>query len=122
MAHVVLFSSCVVVHTCPPIVVPNPVQWPASGDNECPHGLAHRNKQYEFARPPLDAAVGGGISVASRRFMDEHAKGVHGKESRSKRKRHKERKKTAFHAFQIHEKKRNSRLTGDNSPIGTRTK
>jgi len=55
-------------------------------------------------------AVGGGVGVASRKFMDEHAKGVHGKESRSKRKRHKEGKgkgKDAFYAFQIHEKKRN---------------
>ena len=52
-------------------------------------------------------AVGGGVGVASRKFMDEHVKGVHGKESRSKRKRHKEGKKAAFYAFQIHEKKRN---------------
>ena len=53
-------------------------------------------------------AVGGGVGVASRKFMDEYAKGSHGKESGSKRKRHKEGKETAaFYAFQIHEKKRN---------------
>ena len=53
-------------------------------------------------------AVGGGVGVASRKFMDEQAKGVHGKERKSKRKRHKEGKeKAAFYAFQIHEKKRN---------------
>ena len=138
-----------------------PIQWPSSGDEEeRPRGLAHYIKQYESARPPLDAvrdhadsaiarfdfdlaarkamlrreskykkgealvdedgftlvvrggaygqAVGGGVSVASRKFMDEHAKGVSGKESRSKRKRHKEGKEKApFYAFQIHEKKRN---------------
>jgi len=39
--------------------------------------------------------------------MNEYAKGLHGKESGSKRKRHKEGKETgAFYAFQIHEKKR----------------
>jgi ribosomal RNA-processing protein 7 len=53
-------------------------------------------------------AVGGGVGVASRKFMDEHAKGTHGKESKGRRKRHKEGKeKAAFYAFQIHEKKRN---------------
>jgi len=53
-------------------------------------------------------AVGGGVGVASRKFMDEYAKGIQGKESRSKRKRHKEGKeKDAFYAFQVHEKKRN---------------
>jgi ribosomal RNA-processing protein 7 len=79
-------------------------------------------------------AVGGGVGVASRKFMDEHVKGVHGKESRSKRKRHKEGKeKGSFYAFQIHEKKRNGAslflpfsvhlaLTGDNSFAGTETK
>ena len=52
-------------------------------------------------------AVGGGVGVASRRFMDEYAKGTHGKERKSKRKRHKGGKeKDAFYAFQIHEKKR----------------
>jgi ribosomal RNA-processing protein 7 len=51
-------------------------------------------------------AVGGGVGVASRKFMDEYAKDVHGKGN--KRKRHKEGKeKAAFYAFQIHEKKRN---------------
>jgi ribosomal RNA-processing protein 7 len=50
-------------------------------------------------------AVGGGVGVASRKFMDERVKG---KDSKSKRKRHKEGKeKSAFYAFQIHEKKRN---------------
>ena len=50
-------------------------------------------------------AIGGGVGVASRKFMDEHVKG---EDSRSKRKRHKEGKeKSAFYAFQIHEKKRN---------------
>lgn len=50
-------------------------------------------------------AVGGGVGVASRKFMDERVKD---QESRSKRKRHKEGKeKSAFYAFQIHEKKRN---------------
>ena len=45
-------------------------------------------------------AVGGGVGVASRKFMDEHAKGLHGKEGGSKRKRHKEGKeKAAFYAF-----------------------
>jgi ribosomal RNA-processing protein 7 len=55
-------------------------------------------------------AVGGGVGVASRKFMDEYAKGIHGKaqESKGRRKRHKEGKeKAAFYAFQIHEKKRN---------------
>jgi len=53
-------------------------------------------------------AVGGGVGVASRKFMDEYVKGAQGKESRSKRKSHKEGKeKGAFYAFQIHEKKRN---------------
>lgn len=137
-----------------------PVSWPTNADEERPRGLAHYIKQYESARPPLDAvrahadsaiarfdfdlaarkaalrreskykkgealvdedgftlvvrggaygqAVGGGVGVASRKFMDEHTKGIHGKESRSKRKRHKEGKeKDAFYAFQIHEKKRN---------------
>ncbi|KAI0265065.1 ribosomal RNA-processing protein 7-domain-containing protein [Gloeopeniophorella convolvens] len=56
-------------------------------------------------------AVGGGVGVASRRFMDEHVKGAHGKDATTKRKRHKEGKeKTAFYAFQIHEKKRNAIL------------
>jgi ribosomal RNA-processing protein 7 len=46
-------------------------------------------------------AVGGGVGVASRKFMD-------GKRSEGRRKRHKEGKeKSAFYAFQIHEKKRN---------------
>jgi ribosomal RNA-processing protein 7 len=137
-----------------------PVLWPTNADEERPRGLAHYIKQYESARPPLDAvrahadsaiarfdfdlaarkaglrreskykkgealvdedgftlvvrggaygqAVGGGVGVASRKFMDEHAKGMHGKESGSKRKRHKEGKeKDEFYAFQIHEKKRN---------------
>lgn len=53
-------------------------------------------------------AVGGGVSVASRKFMDEYAKDVDKKGSGSKRKRHKEGKeKAGFYAFQIHEKKRN---------------
>jgi len=53
-------------------------------------------------------AVGGGVGVASRKFMDERVKG---KDSKSKRKRHKEGKeKSAFYAFQIHEKKRNALL------------
>jgi len=53
-------------------------------------------------------AVGGGVGVVSRKFMDEHVKG---KDSKSKRKRHKEGKeKSAFYAFQIHEKKRNALL------------
>ena len=53
-------------------------------------------------------AVGGGVGVASRKFMDEHAKGITEKESESKRKRHKNGKeKDTFYAFQIHEKKRN---------------
>lgn len=53
-------------------------------------------------------AVGGGVGVASRKFMDEHAKDVHGKESRSRRKGHKEGKeKDTFYSFHIHEKKRN---------------
>ena len=53
-------------------------------------------------------AVGGGVGVASRKFMDEYAKGTHGKESKGRRKRHKEGKeKAAFYAFQVHEKKRN---------------
>ena len=161
-----------------------PVLWPANADKECPRGLAHYIKQYESARPPLDAvrahadsaiarfdfdlaaqkaalrreskykkgealvdedgftlvvrggaygqAVGGGVGVASRKFMDEYVKGSHGKESGSKRKRHKEGKeKAAFYAFQIHEKKRNGEylflllfiiaLTGDNSLAGTET-
>ena len=52
-------------------------------------------------------AVGGGVGVASRKFMDKYAKGIHGKERNSKRKRHKEGKETdAFYAFQLHEKKR----------------
>lgn len=80
-------------------------------------------------------AVGGGVGVASRKFMDEHAKGLHGKEGGSKRKRHKEGKeKAAFYAFQIHEKKRNGAylsgylcsitvaLTGRYSLTGTETK
>ena len=49
-------------------------------------------------------AVGGGVGVASRKFMDEHVKG---NDTKGKRKRHKEGKeKSAFYAFQIHEKKR----------------
>jgi ribosomal RNA-processing protein 7 len=77
-------------------------------------------------------AVGGGVGVASRKFMDEYVKGVHGKESGSKRKRHKEGKeKGAFYAFQIHEKKRNgaslflplsSSTYWRNSLAGTETK
>ena len=52
-------------------------------------------------------AVGGGVGVASRKFMDEYAKGTRRKESETKRKRHREGKeKDAFYAFQIHEKKR----------------
>ena len=35
-------------------------------------------------------AVGGGVGVASRKFMDDYAKGIHGKESKSKQKTHKE--------------------------------
>ncbi|SRR6266478_790282 len=162
----------------------NPISWPTNVDNERPRGLAHYIKQYESARPPLDAvrahadsaiarfdfdlaarkaalrreskykkgealvdedgftlvirggaygqAVGGGVGVASRKFMDENAKGILGKESRSKRKRHKGGKeKAAFYAFQIHEKKRNGAslspfvhlaLTGDNSFTRTETK
>ena len=137
-----------------------PVLWPTNVDEERPRGLAHYIKQYESARPPLDAArahadsaiarfdfdlaarkaalrgeskykkgealvdedgftlvvrggaygqaVGGGVGVASRKFMDKHVKGAHGKESGGKRKRHKEGKeKAGFYAFQIHEKKRN---------------
>ena len=139
-----------------------PVLWPTNVDEERPRGLAHYIKQYESARPPLDAvrahadsaiarfdfdlaaqkaalrreskykkgealvdedgftlvvrggaygqAVGGGVAVASRKFMDKHVKGGHGngKEGGGKRKRHKEGKeKDAFYAFQIHEKKRN---------------
>jgi ribosomal RNA-processing protein 7 len=50
-------------------------------------------------------AVGGGVGVASRKFMDKHVKG---KDSKSKRRKHKEGKeKSAFYAFQIHETKRN---------------
>ena len=49
-------------------------------------------------------AVGGGVGVASRKFMDGYVKGKGGK---SQRKRHKEKEKSAFYAFQIHEKKRN---------------
>ena len=71
-------------------------------------------------------AVGGGVGIASRKFMDEHASG-------SKRKRHKEGKeKAAFYAFQIHEKKRNGAYlslfpgylcsTSCNSLTGTETK
>jgi len=53
-------------------------------------------------------AVGGGVGVASRKFMDGHVKG---KDDKSQRKRHKEGKeKSAFYAFQIHEKKRNALL------------
>jgi ribosomal RNA-processing protein 7 len=53
-------------------------------------------------------AVGGGVGVASRKFVDEYAKGRNGKESRSKRKRHKEgEEKDTFYAFHLHEKKRN---------------
>lgn len=49
-------------------------------------------------------AVGGGVGVASRKFMD-------GKDDKSKRRRHKEEKeKSAFYAFQIHEKKRSALL------------
>ena len=134
-----------------------PILWPTNADEERPRGLAHYIKQYESARPPLEAvrahadsaiarfdfdlaarkaalrreskykkgealvdedgftlvvrggaygqAVGGGVAVASRKFMDKHG---HGKESGGKRKRHKEGKeKDAFYAFQIHEKKRN---------------
>jgi len=137
-----------------------PALWSSNADEGHSRGLAHYIKQYESARPPLDAvrahadsaiarfdfdlearkaalrreskykkgealvdedgftlvvrggaygqAVGGGVGVASRKFMDEYTKGMHGKESRSKRKRHKEGKeKDAFYAFQIHEKKRN---------------
>ena len=53
-------------------------------------------------------AVEGGVGVASRKFMDEC---VEGKDSKSKRKRHKEGNETsALHAFQIHEKKQNGAL------------
>jgi len=38
-------------------------------------------------------AVGGSVGVASLKFVDEYAKGLHGKESGSKRKRYKKRKK-----------------------------
>jgi ribosomal RNA-processing protein 7 len=51
-------------------------------------------------------AVGGGVGIASRKFMDEHAKDVHGKGSRSKRKRNEGKEKAGFYAFQVHEKKR----------------
>jgi ribosomal RNA-processing protein 7 len=137
-----------------------PVLWPANADEGRPRGLAHYIKQYESARPPLDAvrahaesaiarfdfdlaarkaalrreskykkgealvdedgftlvvrggaygqAIGGGVGVASQKFMDEYGKGIHGKEGKSKRKRHREgTEKDAFYAFQIHEKKRN---------------
>jgi ribosomal RNA-processing protein 7 len=77
-------------------------------------------------------AVGGGVGVASRKFMDEYAKGIQGKESKGRRKRHKEGKeKAAFYAFQIHEKKRNGAwlylirspvLTGGVSFAGTQKK
>ncbi|KAF8464970.1 ribosomal RNA-processing protein 7-domain-containing protein [Russula ochroleuca] len=140
-----------------------PILWPTNADKERPRGLAHYIKQYESARPPLDAvrahadsaiarfdfdlaarraslrreskykkgealvdedgftlvvrggaygqAVGGGVGVASRKFMDEYVKGLDGKESGSKGKRHKEGKeKAGFYAFQIHEKKRNALL------------
>ena len=50
-------------------------------------------------------AVGGGVGVASRKFMDERVKGKDGK---GMPKRHKEgEEKSAFYSFQIHEKKRN---------------
>ncbi len=164
---------------------PKPVVWPTNADEVRPRGLAHYIKQYESARPPLDAvrahadsaiarfdfdlaarkaalrreskykkgealvdedgftlvvrggaygqAVGGGVGVASRKFMDEYAKGRNGKESRSKRKRHREGKeKDAFYAFHIHEKKRNGSslylpfvhltLIGDDSLTGIKTK
>ena len=53
-------------------------------------------------------AVEGGVGVASRKFMDER---VEGKDSKSKRKRHKEGNEIlVLHAFQIHEKKRNGAL------------
>jgi len=52
-------------------------------------------------------AVGGGVGIASQKFMDEYAKGKD-RDSKSKRERRKEGKeKSAFYAFQIHEKKRN---------------
>lgn len=161
------------------------VPWPTTADEERPRGLAHYIKQYESARPALDAvrahadsaiarfdfdlaarkaalrreskykkgealvdedgftlvvrggaygqAVGGGVGVASRKFMDEYAKGTHRKESKTKRKRHREGKeKDAFYAFQMHEKKRDGSslfsrfvhltLTGDDSLAGTKTK
>ncbi|KAI0306875.1 ribosomal RNA-processing protein 7-domain-containing protein [Multifurca ochricompacta] len=53
-------------------------------------------------------AVGGGVGVASRKFMDEYTKGAQGKKKRRKPKEGKE--KAAFYAFQIHEKKRNTLL------------
>ena len=50
-------------------------------------------------------AVGGGVGVASRKFMDERGKGKDGK---GMPKRHKEGEETSgFYSFQIHEKKRN---------------
>ena len=50
-------------------------------------------------------AVGGGVGIASRKFMDKHVKG---KDSKRKRKKHEEgNEKSAFYSFQIHEKKRN---------------
>ncbi|KAI9447719.1 ribosomal RNA-processing protein 7-domain-containing protein [Lactarius indigo] len=53
-------------------------------------------------------AVGGGVGVASRRFMDE----------RAKRKRHKEgNEKSAFYAFQIHEKKRERKWEEDKAAV-----
>lgn len=164
-AHVVFLdaSSCTRALALAQAHAVKPILWPTNADEERPRGLAHYIKQYESARPPLDAirahadsaiarfdfdlaarkaalrreskykkgealvdedgftlvvrggaygqAVGGGVGVASRKFMDEYTKGIHGKESRSKRKRHKEGKeKDAFYAFQIHEKKRDALL------------
>ncbi|KAI0065870.1 hypothetical protein BV25DRAFT_1905938 [Artomyces pyxidatus] len=58
-------------------------------------------------------AVGGGVGVASKKFLKEHGgrKGGNAKESGSRRTRKKEGKeKAAFYAFQVHEKKRNELL------------
>ncbi|KAI9508134.1 ribosomal RNA-processing protein 7-domain-containing protein [Russula earlei] len=161
-AHVVFLdaSSCARALALARRQDAKPVPWPANGDKDRPRGLAHYIKQYEAARPPLDAlrdhvdsalarfdfdvaarkaalrreskykkgealvdeegftlvvrggaygqAVGGGVGVASRQFVDEYAKGVHGGSKRKRRKEGKE--KTGFYAFQIHETKRNALL------------
>jgi ribosomal RNA-processing protein 7 len=55
-------------------------------------------------------AVGGGVAIASKKFMLAHTKNSQKAMGRKNRKNREGKEKEAFYAFQIHEKKRNGTL------------